>query len=190
MLVGNPATGGVLRLPVWFQPSRAHTDREFAFLERRFAPRTVFMEIGGADCKLALRAAGYVERVYAIDVSGQSLQSVLVPGNVRLVLCDGVRIPVAEASVDIAWSGSFMDDLHPDDAHEHLQSVRRSLVAGGEYLCSTRGSPLELRRRLLEAGFSKAFCYLGAVRLPWAARFLVPRNMLRISALKQCRGAS
>lgn len=173
-----------LRLPLRFPSTPRNTDREFAFLCRRFTPRTVFMEVGGADCALALRAAGYVERVYAVDVSGQFLQRVLVPCNLRLVLCDGVRIPVPDASVDVAWSVAFMDHLHPDDAREHLQSVLRSLVPGGEYLCSTRGSPLELRRRLLEAGFTKVFCYLGAARIPWAVHSLVPKNLQRISALK------
>jgi SAM-dependent methyltransferase len=184
MLVGDPGSGAVLRLPVRFQPARPHTDREFAFLERRFTARTVFMEIGGADCKLALRAAGYVERVYAVDVSGQFPRSVLVPCNVRLVLCDGVRIPVPEASVDVAWSGSFIDHLHPEDAHDHLANVLRTLAPGGEYLCVTRGSPRELRRRLLAAGFSQVFCCLGAARLSWAAHAFIPKNLLRISATK------
>jgi ubiquinone/menaquinone biosynthesis C-methylase UbiE len=171
-----------LRPPLRFPLPQRKTDREFAFLARRFTPRTIFMEIGGADCKLALRAAGYVERVYAVDVSGQILHSVLVPCNLRLVLCDGVHIPVPEASVDLAWSGGFMDQLHPDDAHEHLQSVRRSLAPGGEYLCRTRGSPRELRQRLLEAGFCAVRCYAGAVRIPYLAAALLPVNALRFAA--------
>jgi SAM-dependent methyltransferase len=186
MLVGSPLTSGTLRFPFprRLESHKYKVGREFAFLERRFTPRTVFMQVGGSDCELALRAAGYVERVYAVDVSGQFLQRVLVPCNLRLVLCDGVRIPVPEAGVDVAWSGGFMDHLHPDDAHEHLQSVCRSLAPGGEYLCRTRGSLPELRRCLLEAGFKKVFCYLGAARIPWAAHSLVPKNLLRISALK------
>src|SRR5688500_19407344 len=133
-----------LRFPSFRFPAkrlqRYETD-EFALLAGRFTPRTVFMDIGSSSCELALQAASYVERVYAIDVSGRFLQSVLVPCNLRLVLCDGVHIPVPEASVDLAWSGDFMDQLHPHDAHRHLQSVRRSLAAKGEYLCCARGSP-------------------------------------------------
>ena len=90
-----------LRLPT-AQPAR---DNVFGFLAKRFTPHTVFMEIGGAGYELALRAAGYVERVYAIDVSGQLLKDVLVPCNVRLVLCDGVRIPVLRRHAD----GSELD---------------------------------------------------------------------------------
>lgn len=153
----------------------------FSFLQKRFTPRSVFMEIGGADCSLALRAAGYVERVYAIDVSGQFLHNVLVPCNVRLVLCDGVRIPVPEAAVHFAWGGAFMDHLHPDDARDHLKSVRRSLAPGGQYIFT---SQKDVRDRLLEAGFSAVSCWLGAVRIPWATQGLVPRQLLRISARK------
>ncbi|HEY8249908.1 MAG TPA: class I SAM-dependent methyltransferase [Burkholderiales bacterium] len=160
-----------LRPPVRF--AFAKSKREFGFLERRFTPRTVFMEIGGADCSFAVRAAGYVERVYAIDVSGRFLQSVAAPLNLKLVLCDGVRIPVPEAAVDIAWSGAFMDHLHPDDATGHLRNVRRALADGGEYLCET-ASPQETRRRMLAAGFC-------AVRMPLLSRFM---KSARIAAIK------
>ena len=172
-----------LRPPVRFSPAEKPR-QEFSFLERRFTPRTVFMQIGGADCQLALKAAGYVERVYAIDVSGRFLQAVLAPVNLRLVLCDGVRLQVPAASVDLAWSGAFMDHLHPDDARQHLQNVHRSLVPGGEYACGTRGSPPDLRRRMLEAGFARVSCYAGAARIPWATHSFWPRNLLRFCAHK------
>jgi hypothetical protein len=168
-----------LRAPVRFQENKPSRERIFSFLARRFNARTVFMEIGGADCALALRAAGYVERVYVIDVSGQSLQNVLVPCNVRLVLCDGVRIPVPEASVHLAWSGPFMDHLHHDDVLDHLTSVRRALTPGGEYICSSAHPA-----RFLEAGFSRVRCYLWSAPIPWAARGLMPKGLLRICARK------
>ncbi len=172
-----------LRAPLRLPRAQPARDNGFGFLARRFTPRTIFMEIGGAGYELALRAAGYVERVYAIDVSGQLLRHVLVPCNLRLVLCDGVRIPVPAASIDVAWSGSFLDHLHADDAREHLASVRRSLAAGGEYLCVS-ADPARLRARLLQAGFSRVACYVGAVRIPWAAAGLFPEKLLRLSALR------
>ena len=172
-----------LRPPVRLDTRRRLSPGEFYFLERRLTPRSVFMQIGGPDCDLALRVAGYVERVYAVDVCGRLLQRVLVPCNVRLVVCDGVRIPVPEASVHVAFSAGFIDGLDPDDAGRHLESVRRSLVPGGEYICVT-DSPQTLRRRLLACGFSKAWCRLGAARIPWAAHALVPPKLLRISAIK------
>jgi hypothetical protein len=158
-------------------------DNSFGFLARRFTPRTIFMEIGAAGCELALRAAGYVERVYSIVVSGQVLQNVLVPCNLRLVLCDGVHIPVPPASIDLAWGGGFLDHLHPGEAREHLAAIQRGLVAGGEYLC-TSANPGRLRGLLLEAGFPRVACYVGALRAPWplAARF--PAKLVRLSAIR------
>jgi SAM-dependent methyltransferase len=150
--------------------------REFAFLARRLTPRAVFMDIGSPDCDLALQAAGYVERVYAIDVSGRFLQTVLVPLNLRLVLCGGVRIPVPEASVDVAFSGGFIDQLHAEDAAQHLASVRRSLVPGGEYICRT-ASPSEVRKRMLAAGFSR-------VRVLWPFFSFGRASLLRIAGIR------
>jgi SAM-dependent methyltransferase len=169
-----------LRSPLPARRERRAPDleREFALLAPRFTPRTVFMEVGGPDCALALRAAGYVERVYAIDVSGQFIQGVRAPANLRLVLCDGVRIPVPEGVVDVAYSNAFMDHLHPDDAREHLESVRRSLAPGGVYLCTTRAA----RRRFLAAGFSALQCYAGALRIPSCMARLAPAGLLRFAA--------
>lgn len=117
------------------------------------------MDIGAEDCGLALAAANYVERVYAIDVSGAFIQNLLVPLNVRLVLCDGVRIPLPEASIDVAWSGRFMEHLHPDDRLEHLGNVRRLLAPGGVYVTPVR-APFR------EAGFASVKGYAGPVRVP------------------------
>ncbi len=149
---------------------------EFALLARRLTPRSVFMDIGSPDCDLALQAASYVERVYAVDVSGRFLQTVLVPLNLRLVLCGGVRIPVPESSVDVAFSGGFIDQLHAEDAAEHLASVRRSLVPGGEYICRT-ASPSEVRKRMLAAGFSR-------VRVLWPFFSFTRGNLLRIAGMR------
>lgn len=182
-------SGGVLRFPLRSPFARRAQRRErdphkeFAFFRRRFTPRTVFMDIGAPDWELALQAASYVERVYAVDVSGYFLQNALVPCNLRLVLCDGVRIPVPDASVDVAFSGGFIDQLHPDDAREHLQSIRRSLVRGGEYACISR-FPRQTRNRMLAAGFSSVRCYAGAVRLPWVFLSFIPQPLLRIAGYR------
>ena len=173
-----------LRPPVRLQGPRPDAHSDFAFLDGRFTPDMVFMEIGAADCRLALRAAGYVERVYAIDVSGHFVQNVLVPVNLRLVLCDGVRIPVPEASVHLAWSGAFMDQLHADDAGQHLAAVHRALAADGEYVCRTNGSVDALRHRVLAAGFADVRYYAGGTRIPAAFSSLIPQNLLRLGAVK------
>jgi SAM-dependent methyltransferase len=169
MLVGSAA----LRTPLRFQSARKPQD-PFTFLESRFTPRTVFMEVGSPDASLALRAAGYVERVYSIDVSGHLVQNVRAPGNLRIVLCDGIHIPLPEAAIDLAWGGDFIDHLHADDAAAHLESVSHGLVSGGEYLFTTQQSAIEVRRRLFAAGFS-------AVRVSLRSLLLKP---VRIAAIK------
>lgn len=141
-------------------------------LEARFTPRTVFMEIASADATLAVRAASYVERVYSIQV-GQAQQGVRAPCNLRPVSCDGIRIPVPEATVDIAWSGDFMDHLHADDATAHLEGVHRGLVRGGEYLFTTQQPVAEVRKRLFAAGFS-------VVRVALLSLLLKPVRMTAI----------
>jgi SAM-dependent methyltransferase len=153
-------TGGALRLRMAF-PAPRERPASFSFLQSRLTPRSVFMEIGASDCELALAAANYAERVYAIDVSGAFIQKLLMPLNLRLVLCDGVRLPVPEGTVDVAWSGSFMAQLHPEDRLEHLKSVRRCLARGGVYLSAVRGP-------FREAGFSSVKGYAGPARVPMA----------------------
>jgi hypothetical protein len=108
---------------------------------------------------------------------------VLVPLNLRLVLCGGVRIPVPEASVDVAFSGGFIDQLHADDAREHLDAVLRSLASGGTYICKSN-SPQQLRRTMRAAGFRALACYAGAVRVPWALADRVPQALRRIVATR------
>jgi SAM-dependent methyltransferase len=153
-------TGGALRLRAVL-PARTGKPPAFPLLERRLTPRCVFMDIGAADCSLALAAANYVERVYAVDVSGAFIENVLVPLNMRLVLCDGVRIPVPDGVVDVAWGGSFMAHLNPHDRLEHLKNVRRCLAPGGVYLCAAPGP-------FREAGFTSVKGYLGPLRVPAA----------------------
>ena len=181
MWVGN--SGGALRLPFPRRlrpPQGGDAGREFAFLRHRFTPRSVFMDIGSAPngemSALALRAANYVELVYAVDVSGRFLQSVLVPLNMRLVLSDGVHIAVPEASVDVAFSGRFLEQLPAAHRLEHLKSVRRALAPGGVYFSA---SPAPF----LEAGFTSVRCYASGVRIPMAFANLFPQAMLRYAAL-------
>ena len=151
MLVNSSA----LRTPLGFA-SRKKTEDPYTMLEALFTPRTVFMEIGSADQTLALRAASYVERVYSIDVFGHLAPSRRAPCNLRLVGCDGVRIPVPEGTIDIAWSGDFLDRLQPEAAAEHLKSVHGALAHGGEYLFTTQQPLAEVRQRVFAAGFSVA----------------------------------
>ena len=140
-----------------------------------FNLHSVFMEIGAGDCALARRAAGDVERVYAIDVSEDIMGRLGGPPNLVRVVHDGVRIPVPEASVDVAFSRQLVIS--------QLPGICRALRDGGVYLCSSKSPAAGLRAVFLDAGFSKLRFHVGALRVPyWLARLL--DDAFRIAAVK------
>ena len=116
-------------------------DRELdgllAFLEPFLTPATVYMEIGAGDCALAMRVAGRVRHVYAVDVSETITHSARRPANFTLKLSDGCSTEVPDGAVDLAFSNQLMEHLHPDDAAEQLANIHRSLAPGGRYVCFT-----------------------------------------------------
>ncbi|HZQ72213.1 MAG TPA: class I SAM-dependent methyltransferase [Burkholderiales bacterium] len=164
----------------------AAAERTLAFLARFFRPGCTFMEIGAGDCAVSVRAAAQVKQVYAIEVSAEIVAQVRAPGNLAVVLCNGLSIPVAPGSVDVAFSDQLMEHLHPDDAALQLASIYRSLAPGGVYLCVTPNrlygprdisehfdevatglhlkeySAREIRKVLHAAGFSRVRFYAGA----------------------------
>jgi SAM-dependent methyltransferase len=98
---------------------------------------TVFLEVGPGDCALSFAAAGVARQVYAADVSAAITAGAVAPPNFRLILSDGVSIPVPPGSVDVAYSNQLMEHLHPDDAVAQLDGIARALRPGGVYLCVT-----------------------------------------------------
>jgi SAM-dependent methyltransferase len=159
---------------------------QLRFLKGFLTLRSVFLEIGGGDCALSLSAAGYAERVYSIEVCAQIVGMPRPQPNLKLALSDGVNIPIADASVDVAFSDQVMQHVHPEDAREQLENIRRCLVEGGIYICfmphrlrgpqdisghfdeQPRGlhlreySAREARRLFREAGFRRVRFYAGA----------------------------
>src|SRR5205814_3384259 len=79
-------------------------ERELRQLRPALDLHSVFLEIGAGDCTLARRTAGYVERVYAVDVSEDTMGRLGGPPNLVRVVHDGVRIPLPSAVVDVAFS--------------------------------------------------------------------------------------
>jgi SAM-dependent methyltransferase len=94
-------------------------------------------------------------------------------------------MPVADGSIDVAFSNQLMEHLHPEDAEAQLRAICRSLVPGGVYFCITPNrlygpcdvsqyfddvatglhlreySARELRALALAAGFSRVRFYAG-----------------------------
>ena len=99
--------------------------------------QTSFLEIGAGDCRLSFAVARLVRAVYAVEVSEEIVRSAETPANFTLLLSDGTSIPVAPASITLAYSNQLMEHLHPDDAHAQLRQIYTALASGGSYLCIT-----------------------------------------------------
>ena len=131
----------------------AATHRQFTSLQRFLHPRTVFMHVGAGDCVLALQAAGYCERVYAVDPIEETLRRRRLPVNLRLTFAGPGGLGVQSGTVHVAYSETL--------ANGRLGDIARCLAKGGVYLFR----PLRvqtakaLRAELTAAGFS-------AVRFP------------------------
>ena len=150
-------------------------ERELRTLRRDLDLHAVFMELSAGDCALARRAAGYVERVYALDVSEDIMGRLGGPPNLVRMMHDGVRIPLPEAEVDVAFSRHLTISQLPGICH--------ALKDGGVYLTSSKGPASELREVFYDAGFSKLRFYVGAVRLPYVLACVLD-DSFRIEATK------
>lgn len=109
---------------------------QLKLLKRFLNKETVFLEVGGGDCALAIKAAGDVKQSYGLEVSGELVSS-SVPHNFRVLLYDGVVIRLPDASVDVAYSFSVIEHIHPDDAADQAKEILRVLKPGGVYVCIT-----------------------------------------------------
>ena len=150
-------------------------ERELKTLRRVLDLHVVFMELGAGDCALARRVAGYSERVYALDVSEDIMGRLGGPPNLVRVVHDGVRIPVPEGAVDVAFSRTLVIS--------QLPGVCRALKDGGIYYSNSHGPAGELRALFLDAGFSAVRFYVSGLRVPYPlARVL--DDPFRIAAIK------
>jgi hypothetical protein len=121
-------------------------EADFSRLIRRFTPSTVFMHVGAASCDFAILAAGFVERVYAVDPASIPERGTRLPINLRLVASSEQGLPIPEGTVDIALT----------EDPTKLRFIRRCLVPGGILLSPDRA----LSNALRDAGFTR-------VRVPW-----------------------
>jgi hypothetical protein len=150
-------------------------ERELRQLRPALDLHSVFLEIGAGDCTLARRAAGYVERAYAVDISEDVMGRLGGPPNLVRVVHDGMRIPLPEASIDVAFSRQLVISQLPGVCH--------ALKDGGVYFTSSKGPACELREVFLDAGFSALRFYANGLRIPYPlARFL--GDTFRLAAIK------
>jgi hypothetical protein len=83
-----------------------------------FTPRTVFLHVGAGDGELALLAAGYVERVYAIGAMQKFARRTKLPLNLRFAW-------PRYGEVDVAFSARPQPQL--------AERIRETLGPGGKY---------------------------------------------------------
>jgi hypothetical protein len=53
------------------------------------------------------------------------------------VLSDGIDLPIAPGSIDVAYSNQMIEHLHPDDAAQHVAAVHAALAPRGVFVCIT-----------------------------------------------------
>ena len=109
-------------------------DGQLRFLDKFLRPQQTFLEVGPGDCRLSLKVASRVTHVYAVDVTQEIVKDLVFPDNVTFRISDGCNVPVPEATVDLAYSDQLIEHLHPEDAFDHLQSVRKALAPAGIHL--------------------------------------------------------
>jgi SAM-dependent methyltransferase len=107
------------------------------YLSRFLNADTTFCEIGPGDCLVVLEVAKRVKRAYAVDIQCEQSQSVKGPSNYALLVSDGVSIPLPPQSVDVVFSNSVMEHIHPQDAVDQLANIGAALKPGGVYICVT-----------------------------------------------------
>ena len=116
---------------------RADAAVQMAFLRRFLKPGIAMVELGPGDCALAFQAARHVSRVVGVDVMENCTPHVPRPENFEMVVCDGIHLPLPDASFQLAYSNQVVEHLHPDDVLEQTRSVYRMLEPGGIYACAT-----------------------------------------------------
>ena len=171
----RPLQGKVRLDAAFIDKRRRDIDRQLAFLKPRVRLESVVLEVGCGDCTLARKLAGEVERVYALEVSEDLMGRLGGPPNLVRMLYDGVRIPVPEASVDLAFSARL--------APAQLTGICRALKDGGVFWTTAKRPAREIRAALLDAGFSAVRFHVGVLRVPQlVARVL--DDPFRIAAIK------
>jgi hypothetical protein len=174
--VNTLGTSATLRFSeAQFAERERDAERQFKALRAALDLNSVFLDIGAGDCVLSRRVAGYVERVYALDITDDLMGRLGGPPNLVRMMHDGVRIPLPQAEVDVAFSRNLTISQLPGICH--------ALKDGGTYFTSSKGPAAELREVFFDAGFSKLRFYVGAVRVPYLLACVLD-DTFRIAATK------
>jgi SAM-dependent methyltransferase len=114
-----------------------YVKRQVRMILERTPKDSIFVEMGGGDCDVALRVAPHVAQSIAIDVTDELLPPDAAAPNFQFIKTAGIAVPLPDASVDFVYSNQVMEHLHPEDAVEQVREILRILKPGGQYLCRT-----------------------------------------------------
>ncbi len=114
--------------------------KQVRLLKPRIRRGDVYLEIGCGDALLPFALSGFAREVLGLDVTDALVDFAVAPANFRFLKTDGVEIPLAENSVDLAHSDQLMEHLHVEDAEAQLREIHRVLRPGGHYVCKTPSS--------------------------------------------------
>jgi SAM-dependent methyltransferase len=114
--------------------------KQVRLLKPRIRRGDVYLEIGCGDALLPFALSGFAREVLGLDVTDALVDFAAAPTNFRFLKTDGVEIPLAENSVDLAHSDQLMEHLHVEDAEAQLREIHRVLRPGGRYVCKTPSS--------------------------------------------------
>jgi len=95
------------------------------------------LDIGAGDCTFSFEIARHARTVTAIEISEGSSAIAGAPENFALLLYDGFRLPLAPASIDLAFSDQLIEHLHLDDVEWHFRMIADVLAPGGHYVFRT-----------------------------------------------------
>lgn len=98
---------------------------------------TRVLDIGAGDCTFSFVLARQVRHVTAAEISEGSTVTKDAPENFKLLLYDGFNLPVAQGSIDLAFSDQVIEHLHVDDAEWHFKMIANALAPGGYYIFRT-----------------------------------------------------
>jgi SAM-dependent methyltransferase len=109
---------------------------QLRLIEHFLKPDLAFLEVGGGDCALSYLVAPRVKQAYGLEITDHLVPQP-APPNFQLVLSNASSIGIAANTIDLAFSFSLVEHLHPDDVALHLKEVHRVLKPGGIYYCVT-----------------------------------------------------
>ncbi len=106
-------------------------------VEPFLTPSSTVAEFGCGDGLFAYSLCPDVACVYGIDICDQRDPRAPQPANFEMIVYDGYDPPLADGSVDVAFSDQLIEHLHPEDVRLHFETIRRLLRPGGVYVLRT-----------------------------------------------------